>query len=352
MTQKNYRWQQFKTNPELLQPLLIREQVVAGIRSFFKGEGFNEVETPLLVAHPGTEPYLEVFATRLQISDGRTLPGYMLTSPEYAMKKLLVAGMTKIFQVCKSFRNDEGISGFHNHEFTILEWYRANADYTDIMNDCENLIKTLSMSITGQDQTLVYQSRKFDLQKPWLKHTVAELFQQQVGVDEQQLLDRTALYEAALKKEYQVTPETSWDDLFTQLFMNEIDPLLASFDQPVFIYDYPLPQAALSKPCANKPGYAERFELYIGGIELANAFSELTDAKVQRERFESELALRKELGKTEYHLDEDFIAALEAGMPESGGVALGVDRLAMLLANVPSIQDVLYFPLETVFDLS
>jgi lysyl-tRNA synthetase class 2 len=128
--------------------------------------------------------------------------------------------------------------------------------------------------------------------------------------------------------------------------------LLASFDQPVFIYDYPLPQAALSKPCANKPGYAERFELYIGGIELANAFSELTDAKVQRERFESELALRKELGKTEYHLDEDFIAALEAGMPESGGVALGVDRLAMLLANVPSIQDVLYFPLETVFDLS
>lgn len=342
-------WQKLRNQPELVTQYLVREQVIDGIRGFFKGQGFHEVETPLLVQSPGTEPYLEVFASELKMADGRVMPGYLLTSPEYAMKKLLVAGLPKIFQICKSFRNGEGIGPMHNHEFTILEWYRANADYTDIMRDCQQLMVDL-VEVIQPEATLSafeFQGRTFDLSGEWPRRSVAELFREFVAVDED-VLTSDELVAAA--RQHNLTAD-NWDDAFNLLFMNFIEPQLQQMNQPVFVYDYPVQQAALAKRKANDPRFAERFELYFAGIELANAFSELTDATEQRQRFESELELRKALGKTEYKLDTDFIDALTAGMPESGGVALGVDRLIMLLANTPSIKQTLLFPIEEVFSL-
>jgi len=332
-----------------LQKYIVREQVIDTIRAFFKNDGFNEVETPLLVQSPGTEPYLEVFATKLELADGRNMPGYLLTSPEYAMKKLLVAGMSKIFTICKSFRNGEGIGPMHNHEFTILEWYRANADYEDIMVDCENLCIEVAKKVrTDFDSSYFnYLKREFNLTPPWPKLSVTKLFETYVGVDVDTLTSDD-LIAVATEKGLQAA---DWDDAFNLLLMNFIEPELVKMNTPVFIYDYPIQQAALAKRSAKDDRFAERFELYFAGIELANAFSELTDANEQQQRFEQELALRKKLGKTEYKMDAAFIEALRSGMPESGGVALGVDRLIMIMANVPSIKDTLLFPIEELFDL-
>lgn len=345
------RWRQLAQDPKLRKALHSRQTTLNGIRQFFTNQEFQEVETPLLVAHPGTEPYLDVFQTTLTIADGRELTGYLLTSPEYAMKKLLVAGLPRIFQLCKSFRNGEGLGGFHNHEFTILEWYRTPADYTDLMTDCEELIRYLAQLHTNQSQTLKYQGRQFDISGNWPRLTVAQLLNEHAGVDPTQLLNLDHLADVCQQQHFPSAAATTWDDYFTLLFMNCVEPVLATYTTPVFVVDYPLPQAALAKRSKNNPEVAERVELYIGGLELANGFSELTDAQEQERRFREELQLRDLLGKTKYYLDEDFIAALQAGMPESAGMALGVDRLAMLFADAPTIKDVLYFPIESVFPL-
>jgi lysyl-tRNA synthetase class 2 len=237
----------------------------------------------------------------------------------------------------------------HNHEFTILEWYRANADYEDIMADCENLfIEVAKKARTDFESShFNYLKREFDVSLPWQRLSVAKLFEKYVGVDTNTLTS-DALIAVATEKGLQAA---DWDDAFNLLLMNFIEPELVKMNTPVFIYDYPIQQAALAKRSAKDDRFAERFELYFAGIELANAFSELTDANEQQQRFEQELALRKKLGKTEYKMDAAFIEALRAGMPESGGVALGVDRLIMIMANVPSIKDTLLFPIEELFDL-
>jgi len=350
-------WQKLRQDPAFIDQYLTREKVIDAIRQFFKDKDFHEVETPLLVKSPGTEPYLEVFETEMKIAGGDNHQAFLLTSPEYAMKKLLVAGVGNIFQICKSFRNKEGISGRHNPEFTILEWYRTPADYKDIMADFEQMMLFISEKLAvrnkaqGNQHTLMYRDKIYDLTPPYPKMTVAEAFKKYVDVDTEQLLSREDLIKVAQEKGYGVDENTTWEQVYNQLFLNEIESQLAKFDQPVFIYDYPASQAALSKKKQNDPRFAERFEVYLAGLELGNAFSELTDAKEQEARFKEELALRKELGKVEYEMDKDFIEALKTGMPESGGIAVGVDRLVMLFANADSIEDTLFFPTKDVFDL-
>lgn len=346
--QKN--WQRLSTDAGLRRKLLLREKVLAGVRQFFKQAGFHEVETPLLVKSPGTEPELEVFATELKHTSGASQPAYLLTSPEYAMKKLVVAGLGNIFQLCKSFRNQESLGGSHNPEFTILEWYRTPADYTDVMTDCENLLSFLAQQIQGQQGLqLHFQGRTYDLRPPYPRFTVAELFERYLQVSSEELLDRQALAKIAAAKGLQVRTTTSWDDLFYQLFLNFIEPALAKSQQPVFVYDYPAQQAALSKKKAADPRFAERFELYLAGLELGNAFSELADAEEQEARLRAELELRQQKGKVKYELDEDFIAALRQGLPPTGGIAVGVDRLIMLFADTTDINDTLFFPAREMF---
>ncbi|NCN87449.1 MAG: EF-P lysine aminoacylase GenX [Candidatus Pacebacteria bacterium] len=341
-------WQRIKQNPHLKEQFLIREQVIDGIRSFFKEDGFHEVETPMMVKYPGTEPFLEVFETKLKWANGDTAQAFMLTSPEFAMKKLLVSGFDKIFQVCKSFRNGEGISPRHNPEFTILEWYRTNSDYQQIMDDCQGLLLHLAKKISGITQ-LVFDGRKYDLAKPWIKMSVSEAFEKWVGLNTDQLIDRDEVVKRAKQEGYQVDAQTTWEEAYNQLFLNMIEPALKQYDVPVIIYDYPASQAAYSRKKKSDPRFAERFEFYLAGYELGNAFGEENDPQIQEEIFRSDLKLRKELGKTDYGMDQDYLDALQEGLPNSGGIAVGVDRLVMLFANTKSIQDTILFPAEEIF---
>ncbi len=349
-------WQKLRAQPHLLTTYLMREKVIDAIRIFFKQNGFHEVDTPLLAEHPGTEPYLEVFETQLKFDDGEEKRAFLLTSPEYAMKKLLVAGLGNIFQICKCFRNGEGKSGTHNPEFTIMEWYRSNADYTDIMRDCEHLFQSIWDHVTPEEfkkshprYRLQHQGKEYDLSTPWERLSVAEAFEKYAGIDKETLISEVALPKAAQQKGYRVDQHTTWESVYNQIFLNEIEPFLGQ-KKPTIIYDYPASQAALSRKKDSDPRFAERFEFYLVGVELGNAFSELTDADEQERRLLEEEKLRAALGKIVYTHDPDFIDALRAGMPRAGGIAVGIDRIVMLFANASSIKETLFFPVEDMFD--
>ena len=358
------QWWKIREGQLTTDAYLMREIVIDAIRFFFKQKGFHEVETPLLVKAPGMEPYLEVFETELVGHDQMRQRAFLTTSPEYAMKKLLVAGLPKIFQICKSFRNGEDLrSTAHNPEFTILEWYRANANYFAIMDDCEDLLRyifdyraniqaggaigALGQKAEGGSRVLKYQGKELDLSLPWERITVAEAFLKyaQIGMDE--LLDETSLRKIFFKKGY-IGEEANWEQMYNQIFLNEVEPYLG-VEKPTILYDYPAAQAALSRKKKEDERFAERFEFYIFGKELGNAFGELTNAAEQEERLRLEHAERKSLGKKMYEIDWDFVNALKSGMPESGGIAVGVDRLVMLFADVGTIQETLWFPACEVF---
>jgi elongation factor P--(R)-beta-lysine ligase len=341
-------WERIRGGQASAAPRLMREPVVDAIRTFFKGRGFREVETPLLVRLPGMEPYLEVFETSWSDARGERRRGFLTTSPEYAMKKLLAAGLGPIFQVCKSFRNGEDASARHNPEFTILEWYRPDADYTTLMEDCEELFRHVARAVDpragGDGRT--YQGQRIDLASRWERLSVHDAFRRYAVVD----LDEgeEALLAAARAKGYGNAPETTWEQAYHQIFLNEIEPHLGR-TTPTILHDYPIAMAALARARLDDPRVAERFELYVAGIEMANAFSELTDASEQRRRLRAEQQERRRLGKTAYDVDEDFLRALAVGLPPSAGIALGVDRMVMFFADVASIRDVLWFPADELF---
>lgn len=317
-------WQKIKEKPELLDKYLVREKVIDTIRAFFKRQGFHEVSTPILVPIPSIEPNLEVFKTGLTTSKGVKRDGYLIMSPEFSIKKLLAAGLGNCFEITKCFRNKEEVSSLHNPEFTMLEWYRINADYTDVMRDFEELF----LEIIGSNK-LLYQGKTYDLTAPWPRISVAEAFKKFAGRDVLRVTDED----------------------FYRIFFNEVEPRLAASRKPFFIYDYPVSQAALSRPKKDDPRFAERFEVFVAGLELGNCFSELTDWKVQKERFEKDFSERKKLGKTEYPIDNDLIEALKSGLPPVSGIAVGVDRLIMLAADAPDISETLFFPAKELFDL-
>ena len=303
---------------------LIREKVIDAIRDFFKSGGFHEVFTPILVPVPSIEPNLEVFQTQLRTAKGLKRKAYLIMSPEYSIKKLLAGGIGNCFEITKCFRNEEEVSRLHNPEFTMLEWYRVGADYKDIMRDFENLF----LKIIGKDR-LLYQGETYDLSLPWPRINFKEAFKKYAGKD-------------VLKVK---------DEDFYKIFFNKIEPALAVSHKPFFIYDYPASQAALARRSAKDPRFAERFEVFVAGIELGNCFSELTDYKEQKRRFEKEKTLRRTQGKTDYPIDEDFLEALKTGLQESAGIAVGVDRLIMLACDAPSISDIIAFPGSKLFKI-
>lgn len=341
-------FQKLRENPELWRPYWVREAVIDAIRAYFKSHGFHEVSTPSLLPVPSTEPFLEVFQTELRDDQGHTSQAFLPSSPEFALKKLLAAGSGSIFEITKSFRNGEGQSGRHNPEFTILEWYHTPGDYMTVAADFEELMRYVFVAVNrGQSHRLCYQGKEYSLEAPWERISVAEAFQKYVGIDTETMLDRVRLAAYGKQHGYQVTEQTTWEEMWNQIMANEIEPHLG-IKGPTILYDYPVAQAALAKK-AKDPRFAERFEVFMAGYELGNCFSELTDPDEQEARCLADLAERKKLGKTEYGMDTDFIAALRLGMPETGGIAVGVDRLAAIFADVPRIQDVLFFPSEELF---
>jgi len=322
--------------------LLLRGKIIQAIRRFFLEDGFLEVETPYLVPSPGMEPHLVALEVNRQAPDGEKRKMYLHTSPEYAMKKLLGEGWDKIFQICRVFR-DEEISHTHEVEFTMLEWYRAHADYRKIMEDCERLLDFLSREIL-KGSGLSYQGKKIDLAPPAERLTVAGAMQLYGKVDMEKNCDDASLLEEAKTAGFRFDPGAyySFDEIFFKIFLEAVEPRLGS-PKPTILYDYPASMGALARLKPENPSWAERFELYVAGLELANAFSELTDPVEQRKRFESEWRLRAVLQKPLYPIDEELLTALSR-MPPSAGIALGVDRLVMLFCDAPAIQDVLAFP--------
>jgi len=361
-------FQKLKQNPGLWQKYWVREKVIDAIRAYFKGQGFHEAEVPLLLPAPSTEPFLEVFETELNDDQGNKWQGFLPSSPEFALKKLLSAGSGSIFSITKSFRNGEGRSSRHNPEFTILEWYRTPGDYMDVARDFEGLMRHILTSVResfretpesildtpfgslpkGEYQVLQYQGKEYDLKSPWEKISVVDAFEKYAGIEIETMLDAEKLKAKGKEKGYQITEQTTWEEIWNQIIANEIEPRLGT-KGPTILYDYPVAQAALSKKKASDPRFAERFEVFMAGLELGNCFSELTDWQEQEKRCLADLAERKELGRTEYPMDTDFILALKMGMPETGGIAVGVDRLVALFTDSLDIAETLFFPVEELF---
>lgn len=340
-------WQKLKHDPALRERYARRSIVVKAIRDFFWEQKFLEVETPQLVNLPSMEPYLEVFETTLIDEQKHSYRAFLTSSPEFAMKKLLAAGYENVFQICKSYRNEEGWSSRHNPEFTILEWYRTNADYTAIMEDCENLFRFIAERL-GMEE-LHFRGKTFSLSEQWERLTVAESFQHYANVGEETMLSHEKLIEKAEEKGYAIDSETTWEQAFNQIFLTEVEPKLGQ-GKPTILYEFPAEMAALSRKKAADPRYAERFEFYVDGLELGNAFGELVDAEEQFKRLREDRAEKERIGRTLFDVDLDFIDALKSGIPPCAGIAVGVDRLCMLFLDAPTIQDTLFFPATQLWE--
>ena len=327
-------------------PLLLKRQsIVAAIRTWFLSEGFVEVETPALQVSPGLEPHLKAFPTTLEAPDGTASRLYLHTSPEFAMKKLLAAGEPRLFQMARVFRNGER-SATHHPEFTMLEWYRAGEGYERLMADCEALVGAAARAAGATG--LRWKGLEADPAAPFERLTVAEAFRRHAGIDPLAYLpaprrfDVEGFARAARAIGVTIAADDGWDDVFFKVFLDRIEPKLGH-PRPTLLLDYSIHMAALSRPKADAPHLAERFELYIAGLELANAFGELTDAAEQRRRFEADMDLKQRLYGLRYPIDEDFLSAL-TDMPEAAGIALGLDRLVMLATGAERIDDVLWLP--------
>jgi elongation factor P--(R)-beta-lysine ligase len=318
--------------------LLSRARVAAALRAWFAARDFVEAETAILQVSPGNEAHLHAFATEL-IGDAGRMPLYLHTSPEFAAKKLLAAGEPRLFTFARVFRNRER-SALHHPEFTMLEWYRANEPYDVLIDDCAALLAAAA-DAAGTTR-FAFRGREADPFAKPERLTVAEAFARYANIDLLSTVDdRDALAAAAAGQGIRVAADDTWADIFSGV-MVRIEPKLG-IGRATILDEYPTSEAALARPTARDPRVAERFELYVCGVEIANAFGELTDPAEQRRRFEAEMAEKERVHGERYPLDEDFLAAL-AHMPPACGIALGFDRLAMLATGAQRIEQVLWTP--------
>jgi lysyl-tRNA synthetase class 2 len=328
-----------------------RQRINDTIRVFFRSRGYVEVETPLLVASPDVSPNLQPFETKVMEPTGATHRAALITSPEFSMKKLLGKGIEKIFTLTKVFRNGEAFSakggsasgggGHHNPEFTMLEFYQQGADYQACMDETEALLRSVFSAFPLMSRP------GHKLEDPFRRVRLRDLFLTHTGID-LDTADREDFLRVLAATTFVPTGTKvdTMSDLFYRVFLAKIEPKIGS--SPTFVYDYPKYQAALSKLTPDGR-YGERFELYMNGMELCNGFTELTDAKEQRARFESELAERRALGKPTFPIDEELLRLLPSVRQPTFGNALGVDRLHMVATGRSRIEEVLLFPARTLF---
>lgn len=296
--------------------LRARAQALSVVRAYFASQDFIEVETPLRVPAPGVDPHVEAIASG---SD------WLITSPELEMKRLVVAGVPRQFQFARVSRREE-LGALHEAEFTLLEWYRAFAGQEEVVRDTEALVSAVARALRGRAELITADGRRISARPPFERQTVSEAFRAHAGIRDVSDL------------------AGSDEERYFRVLVERVEPALAALDRPVFLLDYPISQAALARPSAADPRFAERFELYAGGVELCNGYGELTDPVEQRRRMLKEQARRAAEGQSVYPLNERFLSALEAGMPATGGNALGFDRLLMLALGARSVQDVMAFP--------
>jgi elongation factor P--(R)-beta-lysine ligase len=320
--------------------LKARGAITAATRRFFEAEGFAEVETAALQVSGGNETHLTAFATEMIGQDGERSRLYLHTSPEFACKKLLAAGEERIFTLARVFRNRER-SALHHPEFTMLEWYRAGEPTLRIFEDCAGLMAEAARAAGTSDFT--WRGRICDPYAEPQIVTVCEAFATHASLDLEKLLgDRDGLAKAAARDGVRVAEDDTWSDLFSKILSEKIEGKLGGA-RPTILTDYPASEAALARAKDDDPRFADRFELYVCGVEVANGFAELTDPVEQRRRFEAQMAEKARIYGERYPIDDDFLAAI-AQMPPTSGVALGFDRLVMLATGAERIEQVLWTP--------
>ncbi len=329
--------------------LLARGRIVVALREWFSGQDFVEVDTAALQVSPGNEIHLHAFATTLAAPDGTSSRRYLRTSPEFACKKLLAAGERRIVEFAKVFRNRER-GALHHPEFTLIEWYRAGERYETLMGDCVALLRTAARA-AGTRQ-LSFRGRSADAFAEPERLSVADAFARFAGIDLLATLpdgapDRELFARAAAAANIRIGDDDSWGDIFSRVLVERIEGNLG-IGRATILDEYPVALSALAQPAQGSihdpPRVAERFELYVCGVELANGFGELNDAEEQRRRLEREMAEKQRIYGERYPIDEDFIAAL-AQMPPACGIALGLDRLVMLATGASRIDQVLWTPI-------
>ena len=313
-----------------------RQNFYASLRASLGRLGYLEVETPCLVPAPGMEPHISAFEVPFipETDVGRPRTLYLHSSPEYAMKRLLADGAGPLFQICKVFRNGE-VSRTHNPEFSMLEFYRPEADMTAVMAELEAVLAAADVALGASG---------FFARTPYERLTVREAVGRAADVDLAQCPDATTLRAAVRRVGVDAPEGESFEDVFFRLFLSRVEPSLGA-SRPTYLTEYPAPMASLARLKPTDASVAERFELYAHGLELANGFSELTDAQEQRRRLLEEQAQRRAAGRAVYPLDEAFLEAV-GRLPPSGGVAVGLDRLLMLFAASEDIAEVLLFPAD------
>ena len=334
-TRYRQRYVDLIANPSVHRIFATRSRIIAGIRAYLNERGFLEVETPMMHPIPGGAA-AKPFVTH---HNALGVDLYLRIAPELYLKRLIVGGFPRVFEINRNFRN-EGISTIHNPEFTMLEFYVSYADYHDLIVLTEDMISTIARHMLGT-AVIEYQGKEINLTPPWRRWSYHQAICEVNGLDASVLQDRDQALAAAKRLNVSVDPGASLFNIVNEIFEETVEPNL---QQPTFITDYPIEISPLARRKDSNPALTDRFELYIAGREIANAFSELNDPLDQRERFEGQAAQR-EAGDDEAHLvDEDFLRALEYGMPPTAGEGIGIDRLIMLFTNQASIRDVVLFP--------
>ena len=328
-------WTRFHTNG-LWANMRARAAVLDAVRSFFKDAGFLAVETPTLARASAQEEHIQLFATEYQ-GDKAKEQLYLAPSPELYMKRLLGVGFERIYQISRSYRNGE-MGPQHNPEFALIEWYRAYASYEEIMADVENLVIHVAKSVLGRS-SVVREGHEVDLQPPWKRLSVRDAFARWAAIDLDACADAESLFRRARVLGYDSARRgDSWEDLYHKILLERVEPELAKLGA-VHLFDYPRQLAALAKLKEGNPAIAERTEAYLGGVELSNGYTELNDPAQQRERF------ARDARPGRAPVDEAFLTAMERGIPPAGGVALGLDRLVMIVAGASCLSEVIAFPL-------
>ena len=333
-------WQRFRSSAgNVRENIAVRARILHAIHCFFASREFVAVETPTLSGGSAQEEQIQLFATEYR--QGKTIQRvYLAPSPELYMKRLLGVGMERIYQITRSFRNGE-LGPLHNPEFAILEWYRAYASYEEVMVDIEQLVAYVTEKTTGKP-SIIRQGQVVDLTPPWPRISVHEAFERWAGIDLQICPEVGNLFSRAVALGYaSVTPQDSWEDIFHKIFLEQIEPNLASMGT-VHLLDYPRQLAALAKQKEEHPAVVERTEAFVGGVELTNGYTELNDPTEQRGRFTTG---HEQSAVDGAPIDQAFLDAMECGFPPAGGVALGVDRLVMLIAGADRLDEVIAFPM-------
>lgn len=335
-TRYRQRYLDLMVNPEVRATFVLRSRVVRAMRNYLDNLGFYEVETPAMTAIAGGAA-ARPFITHHNALD---LTLYLRIATELHLKRLIVGGFEKVYEIGRIFRN-EGISTKHNPEFTSLELYQAYADYEDMMRLTEEMISRIAQEVLGTT-VIEYQGNTIDLTPPWPRLKLLDALKRYAGADIDALDDDASARALAHQLGVEVAPNATKGVAIDEIFSKLVEPKLSG---PVFLVDYPIEMSPLAKEIPHQPGWTYRFEAFIAGREIANAFSELNDPRDQRRRFEAQLAERAKGNEEAHEMDEDFVQALEYGMPPTGGLGIGIDRLCMLLARVDSIRDVILFPL-------